>query len=122
TAAPQLRGTTDNDAMSIREEHVCAHTAHLFECEETQLVHPVVNERSPFSLRGEHCHKADQIAWKSWPQTRRYAPHRFGRRGFYLEDTVAHAAFDLHASENGCHDFDVFLARAFDIDFAAVDS
>src|SRR5215510_14226228 len=53
-AASQLGRSGDDDAMRVGEEQVGAHAAHLLECEETQLVHPVVHQRPTGGLRGEH--------------------------------------------------------------------
>src|SRR6185295_8957835 len=63
----QSRGAIDDDAVRVGEEHVGAHAAQLLEREESQLVHPVVDERAPVGLRRQDGHEADQVAWESRP-------------------------------------------------------
>ena len=57
-AAPQLSRSGHDDPMRIAEKQIRAHAAQLFESKQAQLVQPVVNEGSPFRLRGEHGHQA----------------------------------------------------------------
>src|SRR4030095_10971959 len=121
-AAPaQFGGSRDDDAMSVGEEHVGPHTAHLLKREKTQLVHPVVNQRASFGLRGEDGDKAYEVARKTGPEPRRDPAQRLGLRWLHFEDTLAHPALDVHPLEHGGDNLDVLLARAFDMDFTPGD-
>ncbi len=71
-----LRRSGDDDAMRIAEEQIRAHPAQLLEREQTQLVHPVVDQRRALGLRREHGHQADEVAREARPQAGRDAAGR----------------------------------------------
>ena len=60
-----LLGTGHDDSVRIAQEEIGAHPAELFQREEAQLVHPVVNQRAPVGLGRKHGDEADEIARES---------------------------------------------------------
>ena len=71
---PSAAWPGDDDAVGIAEKEVGAHAAHLFQRKQPQFVHPVVNQRRAVSLRCQHGHEADEVAWKAGPEPGGDAP------------------------------------------------
>jgi general secretion pathway protein D len=113
--------TVGDDAMGIAQEQVRAHPTHLFQREETQLVHPVVHQRRAVGLGREDGDEAHQIAGKRRPQPRR-DPSRADQPGLFdAEHAVLLTALHVELPQHGRDDLHVDVAGTADFDGAARD-
>ena len=119
--ALQLPRAGDDDPVRVAEKQIRAHSAHLLERIEPQLVHPVVHERRSGRLRRQHGHEADEIARESGPQSRRDAAGVDQRARLDTKYAAVVLAVHVHALQHGAHDFHVFGPRSAHLNRAVGD-
>ena len=102
--------------MRIAEKQVGPHPAELFEREQSQFVHPIVNERATLRLGGEYSHQADEVARESRPESGGDFSSRLRYGLFDAKHVGVHRALDVQPLQHGRDHFHVFSAGAADFD------
>src|SRR5437868_2455421 len=86
--------------MWIAEEEIRAHAGELLEREQSELVHPVVDQRLALGLRREDGDEAHHVAREAGPETRGQAADRLDLRLVDAEAVAPEIDAQLHALQD----------------------